>query len=310
MKKIVIRVDPERRQWWKETMISLLPGYEVYLWDEDEFDKNDIDYAIVWAPPSGMLAALPKLQAIFSVGAGVSHITDDPTFPRHVPIIRTTGPALRQRMCEYIAMHVLRIHRRLPEIERAARAGEWKQFVEPVASNVRVGIMGAGNLGAAASNTLIALGYDVRTLSRRGDPVSGLTIYPRTAISEFLHGINILICMLPGTPETDDIISADSIGKLPTGAWIINVGRGTLVNDDDLLAALDRDHLGGAVLDVFRREPLPSDHAFWHHPKILITSHTASAIEPAVGGEIIANNLLSFVAGKKLSDLVDIDQGY
>jgi len=310
MKKIVIRVDPERRQWWKETMTSLLPGYEVFLWDEDKFDKNEIEYAIVWAPPGGMLASLPRLKAIFSVGAGVSHITDDPAFPRHVPIIRTTGAALRQRMCEYIALHVLRIHRRLPEIEEAARMGEWKQFVEPVANNVRVGIMGAGNLGAAAAKTLITLGYDVRTLSRRGTPVSDLKIYPRAAMMEFLENVHILISMLPGTPETDNIICLDSLNKLPKGAWIINVGRGSQVNDDDLLAALDRGHIGGAVLDVFRREPLPKDHPFWHHPKILITSHTASAIEPAVGGEIIAHNLLSFVAGKKLPDLVDIDQGY
>jgi glyoxylate/hydroxypyruvate reductase len=310
MKKVVIRVDPERRQWWKETMIKLLPGYDVLLWDEDNFDKRDIGYAIVWAPPAGALASLPNLECVLSVGAGISHITDDPTFPKNVPIIRTTGEALRQRMCEYISLHVLRIHRRLPEIERAAKDREWRQFVEPVASNVMVGIMGVGNLGAAVGSTLRGLGYQVRGLSRRGRPLDGIEIFKNNRMSEFLKDTNILVSMLPGTDETKNIIDAKTISQLPAGSWIINVGRGNQVVDSDLINGLDTGQLGGAVLDVFRKEPLPRDHPFWRHPKILITCHTASAIEPAVGGKIIADNLIAFAEGQKIPDLVDIEQGY
>lgn len=310
MPKVVIRVDPERRQWWKSTMVELLPGYEIYLWDEDQFERDEISYAIVWAPPSGMLASLRNLKAVFSVGAGVSHITDDPTFPRKVPIIRTTGPALRQRMCEFVALHVLRIHRRLPEIEQSASRREWKQFVEPIASNVRVGVMGMGNLGTAAAKALRGLGYDVRGLSRRGREIDGFPMFQQDQIGRFLQDLNIVISMLPGTPETDDILNRRTFSQLPQGSWVINVGRGSQVNDDDLLSALDSGHLGGAVLDVFRREPLAPDHPFWQRPNILITSHTASAIEPATGGQIIAGNLLAFAAGRKLQDLVDIEQGY
>jgi glyoxylate/hydroxypyruvate reductase A len=309
-KKVVIRVDPERRQWWKETMSKLLPDLEVVLWDEDDFRKEDIAYAIVWAPPSGMLASLPNLECVLSVGAGVAHITDDPTHPRSVPIIRTVGAPLRQRMCEYVSLHVLRIHRRLHEIEKASEAGEWKQFVEPVASNILVGLMGVGNLGSAVARTLLAIGYRVRGLSRRGRAVEGLDIYPVDQFSEFLSGLNIVASILPGTPETDNIINSRSLAKLPKGAWIINAGRGSHVNDSDLLAALDSEHLSGAVLDVFRREPLPAEHPFWRHPKILITSHTASAIEPSIGGTIIAQNLRAFIAGQKSPDIVDLEQGY
>jgi glyoxylate/hydroxypyruvate reductase A len=310
MQKIVIRVDPERRQWWKQTMSELLPEYEFVLWDEDDFDKGEIIYAITWSPPAGALASLPNLKAVFSVGAGISHITDDPSYPRHVPIIRTTGERLRQRMCEYITLHVLRIHRRLPEIEAASARREWKQFVEPVASNVVVGLMGVGNLGGAVASSLQGLGYSVRGLTREGKPRAGLEVFPYGEISQFLAGVNILISILPGTPETENIVRSEHLTQLPDGAWVINVGRGSQVNDEDLLAALDTGKLAGAVLDVFRREPLPSEHPFWAHPKILITSHTASAIEPAVGGEIIAKNIRDFVAGAPVADLVDMDRGY
>jgi glyoxylate/hydroxypyruvate reductase len=309
-KKVVIRVDPERREWWKETMSRLLPELDVVLWDEDKYRKEDISYAIVWSPPVGGLASLPNLECVLSVGAGVAHITDDPTYPRKVPIIRTVGAALRQRMCEYVALHVLRIHRRLPEIEKAARAGEWKQFVEPVASNILVGLLGIGNLGAAVASTLRGLGYQVSGWSRRGRPIDGVRIFAHGQLSQFLSGVNILISILPGTADTQDIINKSTISQLPQGSWVINVGRGSQVNDVDLIAALDSGHLAGAVLDVFRREPLPIDHPFWKHPKILITSHTASAIEPSVGGTIIAENLRAFMNGQKIADVVDIEQGY
>jgi glyoxylate/hydroxypyruvate reductase len=309
-KKVVIRVDPERRQWWKETMSKLLPELDVVLWDEDKFRKEDISYAIVWAPPRGALASLPNLECVLSVGAGVAHITEDPSYPRKVPIIRTVGTALRQRMCEYVALHVLRIHRRLPEIEEAARAGEWKQFVEPVASNIVVGVMGVGNLGTAVGSTLRGLGYQVKGWSRRGRPVEGIKIYTRDQLPAFLEGVHILVSILPGTADTENVIDSRTISLLPKGAWVINVGRGSQVNESDLIAGLNSGHLAGAVLDVFRREPLPSDHPFWKHPKILITSHTASAIEPSVGGTIIAENLRAFMRGEKVSDVVDIEQGY
>jgi glyoxylate/hydroxypyruvate reductase A len=310
MKKIVIRIEPERSQWWKKTISSHMPDLDVVLWDEDEYQKEDIAYAIVWAPPAGGLAELPNLRCVVSVGAGVSHITDDPTYPRNVPIIRTVGAPLRQRMCEYVALHVLRIHRRLPEIEKASRAGEWKEFIEPLASEIQVGIMGMGNLGSAAARTLVELGYRVRGWSRRGRPIPGLDVYGAEHLDEFLDGVQILVSILPATPETDHIICRRTLSRLPKGAWVIAAGRGNQIHDSDLLAALDSGHIAGAVLDVFRKEPLPSSDPFWHHPKILITCHTASFIDPSVGGQIIAENLKAFIEGRSISDIVDIEQGY
>jgi glyoxylate/hydroxypyruvate reductase len=309
-KRVVIRVDPERRAWWKETMSNLLPEMEVFLWDEDSYCKEEINYAIVWTPPHGGLARLPNLECVFSVGAGVSHITDDPSYPWHIPIVRTVGPPLQQRMREYVALHVLRIHRRLPEIEAASKAREWKQFVEPVAGDVMVGIMGMGNLGTPTALTLRGLGYQVKGLSRRGRPVDGVEVYKRDDLPRFLNNLKILVVILPATRDTDNIINHRTIHLLPRGAWIIGAGRGTQISDSDLMNALDEGHLEGAVLDVFRQEPLPTNDPLWKHPKILITSHTASAIEPSVGGKIIADNLRAFMEGQEVPDLVDMTQGY
>lgn len=309
-RKVVIRVDPERRQWWKETMSKLLPELEVVLWDEDKYRKEDIAYAIVWAPPAGGLASLPNLRCVLSVGAGVSHITDDPTYPRNVPIIRTVGEALRQRMNEYIALHVLRVHRRLPEIEDASKAREWKQFVEPLAGEICVGIMGMGNLGAAAARTLLGLGYRVKGWSRHGRPIEGIDVYSAERLADFMKDVRILALILPATQETNNIINRGSISLLPKGAWIISAGRGNQINEADLLDALNSGHLKGATLDVFRQEPLPADNPLWANRKVLITSHTASFIEPSVGGEIIARNLRAFMNGHQVSDIVNIEQGY
>ena len=307
---IVIRTDPSTREFWKSKISDLLTNANVFLWDEDEFEASEIDFAIVWAPPPGMLASLPNLRAVLSVGAGISHITDDPTHPSELPIVRTTGPALTQRMCEYIALHVLRIHRRLPEIEAARKNHEWKWIVEPTAESKTVGIMGVGNLGAAAAKCLKALGYKVKGLARSDKKIPGIEVYTPANITDFLNGVDILVSLLPGTDETENMIRRETIELLPKGAWIINVGRGSQVNDEDLIAALNSGHLGGAVLDVFRTEPLPKDHKFWEHENILITSHTAGSIEAEIGGEIIAKNILKLVAGETPADIVDLEKGY
>lgn len=311
MPNVVIRVDPERREWWKETLQKLLPGYQVFLWDEDSFDKGAIDYAVVWMPPLGALASMPNLKCVFSVGAGVAHILRDESYPMTVPIVRTVSEGLRKRMAEYVALHVLRYHRRLPEIEAASSAGEWVQYVEPLASDVTVGILGVGNLGQTAAGVLNSLGYEVLGWSRRGREVEGVEVMKGSdGLKEILRRSKIVVSILPGTSETVDLLDGSMLGLMPAGSYFINVGRGDVVVDADLVHALETGHLGGATLDVFREEPLPKDDPYWSTSNVLITSHTASAIEPATGGQVIAGNILAFDSGQTVPDLVDLDQGY
>ena len=308
---LIVRVDPERRTWWKETLQELLPELKVVLWDEDEYDLLEIEYAVVWAPPRGGLAKFSNLKCVVSVGAGVSHILNDPTYPRKVPIIRTVNDSLRKRMAEYVLLHVLRFHRRLPEFTDAQQKREWVRYIEPIAMDITVGLLGLGNLGQAAASALRCIGYTVVGWRRCFGPVEGVEVFcGQGGLQEMLSRTNVLVCMLPHTNLTANILNAKTFGALPRGAAVINVGRGESLVEQDLITALDQGHLSGATLDVFREEPLPASSPLWTHRKVLVTCHTASAIEPSEGGKIIAQSIKTFMAGGSVPDIVDIDRGY
>ncbi|MGI9490354.1 MAG: 2-hydroxyacid dehydrogenase [Geminicoccaceae bacterium] len=307
---LIIRVGPAREKWWQEHMQSLLPEIECRGW-EDPGDPADIDIAVVWKPPAGGLKRFPNLQAIVSIGAGIDHVLADPELPKHVPIIRTTGEDLKIRMREYVTLHVLRLHRRLPEIEAAQEKREWLQLVNPPAYERRVGLMGLGDLGADCARALAALGFDVAGWSRRPKSIDGVANFAgQEGLAGFLERTEILVCLLPLTSATEGILNADLFNQLPRGASIINAARGGHLVEDDLIAALDSGQISAATLDVFHTEPLPADHPFWCHRMVLVTPHVASLIDPIAGGKAIAANVRKFLAGQPVPDLVDLEQGY
>lgn len=307
---LIIRVGPARQQWWLDHLQSLLPEMDCRGWD-DPGDPADIEIAVVWKPPAGGLKRFSNLRAIVSIGAGIDHVLDDPELPRHVPIIRTTGKDLKTRMREYIVLHTLRLHRRLPEIEAAETRQEWLQLVNPPAYQRHVGLMGLGDLGADCALTLKAVGFKVAGWSRREKAIDGITCYAGPdGLQAFLASTEILICLLPLTPATKGILNADLFEKMPKGASIINAARGGHLVDEDLLGALDSGQISAATLDVFHQEPLPADHPFWRHPGVLVTPHVASLIDPVTGGKAIAANVRKFLAGESVPDLVDLEQGY
>lgn len=307
---LIIRVGPAREKWWQEHMQSLLPEIDCRLWD-DPGDPSEIEIAVVWKPPVGGLKRFPNLRAIVSIGAGIDHVLADPELPKHVPIIRTTGEDLKIRMREYVTLHVLRLHRRLPAIEAAQERREWLQLVNPPAYERKVGLMGLGDLGLDCARTLAGIGFDVAGWSRRPKTIDGVKSFAgQKALTAFLGRTEILVCLLPLTPATTGILSAGLFARLPKGASIINAARGGHLVDDDLLKALEAGQISNATLDVFQTEPLPNDHPFWDHPKVLVTPHIASLIDPIAGGKAIAANVKKFLAGEPVSDLVDLTQGY
>ena len=307
---LIIRVGPAREKWWQEHMQSLLPEVDCRLWD-DPGDPSEIEIAVVWKPPVGGLKRFPNLRAIVSIGAGIDHVLADPELPKHVPIIRTTGEDLKIRMREYVTLHVLRLHRRLPAIEAAQERREWLQLVNPPAYERKVGLMGLGDLGLDCARTLAGIGFDVAGWSRRPKTIDGVKSFAgQKALTAFLGRTEILVCLLPLTPATTGILSAGLFARLPKGASIINAARGGHLVDDDLLKALEAGQISNATLDVFQTEPLPNDHPFWDHPKVLVTPHIASLIDPIAGGKAIAANVKKFLAGEPVSDLVDLTQGY
>lgn len=300
----------DKVRWWVDMLQDLLPGWTVEAMD-DVADPSVVRYAVVWRPRPGDIARHPNVEAIVSIGAGIDHVLDDPALPRGVPIIRTTGDDLTQRMREYVALHVLRHHRDMPRQLQAQRERDWHAIVVPVASSRTVGVMGLGNLGLAAARTLAQLGFVTRGWSKSPKPAEGIkTFAGPEELAAFLSECEILVNLLPLTEATHGILNGDLFAKLPAGACIINCARGPHLVDKDLLTALEAGHLKQATLDVFHQEPLPPDHPFWGHPRITVTPHVASQIDAGTGARLIADNLRAFDQTGTCEDLADSMRGY
>jgi glyoxylate/hydroxypyruvate reductase len=301
-------IYPEER--WARELAARLPEIEIRFWPEIG-DRAGIEYAVVWDPPPGLLKTLPNLRLIQSLGAGVDQLLADPELPRAVPICRLVDPTLTGRMSEYVALHVLRYHRRQPELDALQRAGVWRMLRAPVASERKVGIMGLGELGTDAARKLAALGFRVAGWSRRPKMTEAVESFHGAAGRDaFLGRSEILVCLLPLTPATENILSRELFGRLPRGAALINAARGRHLVEADLIAALDSGRLAYATLDVFRAEPLPPDHPFWRHPRITVTPHNASMLDPRAVAALVAENVRRLGAGEPLLHRVDPEAGY
>ncbi len=301
--------NAEKLAWWVAHLGTLLPEHEVTPAAEIS-RPDDVRYAVVWQPPTGLLASFPNLKATISIGAGIDHIAADPDYPTDVPVIKTIGPDMTQRMLEYVALHVLSLHRQLPDLQTAQKTGKWLQIVTPTAPNRKVGILGLGHLGRQAAVTLKGLGFDVAGWSRSGNAPDGIEGYDASQLDAFFARNEILVCLLPLTPETRGLLCATTFAKMPKGACLINAARGAHLIEDDLLAALETGQISRATLDVFNTEPLPQDHPFWTHPNVLITPHIASLIDPVSGGEVIAANIRTLDAGGTPEALTHVSRGY
>ena len=278
----------------------------------------DIDYALVWNPPHGLLRTLPTLKLIVSVGAGVDGILSDPELP-DVPIVRYVDPDLTQRMVEYVVLHVLYHHRRMSEFRELQGQRHWEYLPEPAAHELRIGIMGLGVLGAAASKLLAALGYQLRGWSRSRKHLEGVACFAGIAeLEAFLAATDILVVLLPLTPATRGIINRQLLrglarqgpaGGLP-GPVLINAGRGGLQVDADIVAALGAAELYAASLDVFETEPLPQASPLWSHPRVVITPHNAAESVPAAIVRYAFEQVRKHARGEPLANLIDRHKGY
>ena len=301
-------VDSEAR--WKPQLARLMPELEVRIWPEIG-DPAEIDYALVWRPEPGLLASLPNLKLILSLGAGVDHILTDPHLPRGVPIVRLVDPYMTAAMSEYVILQVLRLHRQDLDYRAQQERGIWLELDQKNAAERAVGILGFGELGQDAAWKLKGLGFDVALWGRRQRSVEGLHGYVgSTGLPALLGRSEILVCLLPLTPETEGILNASTFAMLPKRAALINAARGGHLVEEDLLAALASGRLSAAVLDVFRDEPLPAGHPFRRHPRIVVTPHVAAATHPPTAAPIILDNIRRFEAGRPLLNQVDPAQGY
>jgi glyoxylate/hydroxypyruvate reductase A len=297
---------------WTGPLAEIASQMNVRVHGLDEYDGDEVDYVLTFRPPHGYLKTLPNLKVVFSLGAGVDGILADPEYPTHVPLVRFVDHTLSREMAQYCVMHVL-IHYRMQRFfDRAQAERTWRQALLPKrAEDTRVGILGLGEIGTLTADRLRDLHFNVAGWSRSRRNVPGVESFAgENELSAFLARTDILICLLPLTPDTRDILSADLFAQLPHGAFVINVARGGHLVEANLIAAIDSGHLAGATLDVFHTEPLPENNPLWSHPTITITPHIAAISEPRVAAQYVADGIARFERGEPLSNVIDPARGY
>lgn len=295
---------------WLAALAAALPEATFLLWPDQVPDPDAIDYAVVWSPPKGVLAGFAKLKGVLNLGAGVDLVLADDTRPK-VPLVRLVDPALTAGMSEYVIHRVLHYHRSMPRYEALQRAWQWRQLPQTEAGGRRVGILGLGTLGGDAAGKLAGLGFNVAGWSRTPKDLAGIACFAgNSQFDEFLARTDILVCLLPLTPETEGILCTGTFARLPRGSYLINAARGGHAVEDDIIKALDDGQLAGAALDVFAREPLSAGHPLWSHPGVIVTPHVASVTNISTAAREIATNIRRLEAGETPSGLVDGPRGY
>ena len=287
-------------------------AFNSFLHGKDHYAPQQIDYFVGFRPPHGFLKTLPRLKAIFSLGAGVDGFLRDPEFPRHLPVVRFVDETLQREMAQYVTMHCLIIHRQQRAFDADQNARIWRQrMLTRPSREMRIGILGMGDIGAVTAERLLMFDFQVFGWSRTRKNVPGVTSFAGPQeLPGFLGQCDILVCLLPLTPETEDIMNAKLFAALPQGAWVMNVGRGGHCNEQDLLAALDSGHLAGAVLDVFQTEPLPNDNVLWSHPKVTVTPHIAGITDPRNASAFVVDCVTRAESGAPFKNVVDLNRGY
>ncbi|MBO9474664.1 glyoxylate/hydroxypyruvate reductase A [Shimia sp. R10_1] len=309
MTNVLFAATPDRWQTYAPHLNSAFNAQGLTADLRVDFAPEEVDY-IVYAPNSAVQDFTPytRLKAVLNLWAGVEGIVGNPTL--HVPLARMVDPGMTQGMKEWVVGHVMRHHL---DMDRniLGQDGTWAPHVPPLAQNRRVTVLGLGELGSACATSLSQIGFDVTGWSRRPKEVAGVTcLSGYDGLSQALSRADILVLLLPKTPATENLLNTARLAQMPEGAMIVNPGRGPLIDDDALLAALNSGHIAHATLDVFRVEPLPTDHPYWAHPNVTVTPHIASETRPETASLVIAENIRRGVAGEPFLHLVDRSAGY
>jgi glyoxylate/hydroxypyruvate reductase A len=284
------------------------PDLKIVLADDPAAAQARV--AACWFPPAGSLGALPNLQLIHSVAAGVDHLQHDPSCP-DLPVCRVVDPAHRQGMTEYVRWAVIHYHRRFDQALAQQRQQHWQRPPQVPAGEFKVGVMGLGSLGAAIAGDLAAAGYSVRGWARSAKAIPDVDCHRGAEqFQRFAAGLDLLVNLLPLTATTRGILCHETFQALAPGAVVVNCGRGQHVRIGDLQQALASGQLRGAVLDVFEHEPLPVDHRLWHMPGVVVTPHMASAASHDCIALQIADNARRLAAGEPLNNPVNMSLGY
>ena len=295
---------------WIAAFGATLPQAEVIVY-ADGADIAPCDYAVLWSPPAGLMPHLAHVKAIFITGAGVDGIMKFRDALPDVPIVRLNDAGMAVQMAEYVAYAVLRYFRRFDDYEQQARRALWQPLPQYSKRDFPVGVLGTGVMGQRVLAALAGFDFPLRGWSGSDRPIDGVACYAGAAqLDDFLRGLRVLVCLLPLTPETDNLLDYARLSLLARGAYLINVGRGAHVAESDLLALIGSGHIAGATLDVFRSEPLPGPHPFWDEPRITITPHVAALTLVPESVAQMGSKIDALERGESIGDVVDRAKGY
>lgn len=306
---LLFKVDDERGAAWKALFAEHAPDIEVRLWP-DIGDPAQVRYFSAWQPPQDLHARFPHLQVVFATSAGVDQF-DLSQLPEQVALVRMLDPGIVSGIVEYAAFAVLGLHRQMPLYLEQQRRAVWQPQPLRAAKKRRVGVMGLGNLGQAVLEALRPFGFELSGWSRSAKALDGIEVYEGAQqLPAFLGQCDILICLLPLTADTAGILDARTFAALPTGAALINLGRGGHLVEADLLAALACGQLEQAIVDVLNDEPPAHDHPFWQHPRIWLTPHIGAMTDPDSAFEMLLGNIRRHQRGEAMLGLVERSTGY
>ncbi|MCI5069747.1 glyoxylate/hydroxypyruvate reductase A [Acidovorax sp.] len=305
--KITFCCTDTKAEPWLQGLAAALPGADIAVWQPG---APQADYAVVWAPPQQFMDEQPGLKALFNIGAGVDALLKL-RLPPQALVVRLDDAGMAVQMAEYVCHAVIRHFREFDAYEADMAAGRWGYRKPRLRSDFPIGVMGLGVLGERVAKALAQFDFPINGWSRSPKAIEGVRAFSGTEqFNDFLAASRVLVNLLPLTPETADVINADTLAHLQPGAYIINVARGAHLVEDDLLAAIERGHVAGATLDVFRTEPLPAGHPFWNHPRITITPHTSARTLRDESIAQIARKMAALQRGATVAGVVDAGRGY
>lgn len=300
------RADP-----WLAGLRAALPEAIVEAWQPGRMRGDEAaDHAVVWAPTQQFIDEQPRLRTLFNIGAGVDAVLRL-RLPPALSVVRLDDAGMAVQMAEYVTQAVIRHFRELDRYAESMARRDWVYRKPRERADFPVGVMGLGVLGARVARALQAFEFPVRGWSRSPRDLPGVRTYSGEAgLHAFLADTRVLVCLLPLTPDTADILNRDTLSRLRPGAYLINVARGQHLVEDDLIALLDSGHLAGATLDVFRTEPLPAGHPFWGDPRLTLTPHTSARTLREDSIAQIAGKIRALARGEPIAGVVDRARGY